>query len=110
MSQHPELTPSPYAAQYTTQSLLCVPLRMGDRGAVARAAEWAMRTPAPSAFATALSLSIFLSAGAGGEPVERALATLAAAQDEDGGWSFNWRAWNPATTIAWRGFATATFW
>jgi PAS domain S-box-containing protein len=31
MAQHPELTPSAYSAQYTTQSLLCVPLRVGDR-------------------------------------------------------------------------------
>ena len=31
MSQHPEFAPSPYASQYTTQSLLSVPLRIGDR-------------------------------------------------------------------------------
>ncbi len=31
MSQHPEFAPSPHAAQYTTKSLLSVPLRLGDR-------------------------------------------------------------------------------
>ena len=31
MSKHPEFAPSRYASQYTTQSLLSVPLRIGDR-------------------------------------------------------------------------------
>jgi len=31
MRDHAEFAPSPHAAQYTTESLLCVPLRVGDR-------------------------------------------------------------------------------
>jgi hypothetical protein len=38
--------------------------------------------------------------------IELALDALAGAQADDGGWSFNWRAWNPATTMAWRGWIT----
>jgi hypothetical protein len=38
--------------------------------------------------------------------IDRALDALAAAQGEDGGWSFNWRAWNPATTLEWRSIVT----
>jgi hypothetical protein len=38
--------------------------------------------------------------------IETALDALVRAQADDGGWSFNWRAWNPATTIAWRGWVT----
>jgi hypothetical protein len=38
--------------------------------------------------------------------IDRALDALSAAQGEDGGWYFNWRAWNPATTLEWRGFVT----
>ncbi|MGH7705021.1 MAG: hypothetical protein ACRENY_04060 [Candidatus Dormibacteria bacterium] len=34
------------------------------------------------------------------------LEHLAAAQREDGGWSFNWLAWSPAAAAAWRGFVT----
>jgi len=38
--------------------------------------------------------------------IERNLDLLERAQGADGGWSFNWRAWNPATTIEWRGLVT----
>ena len=38
--------------------------------------------------------------------IERSLDALAAAQGDDGGWFFNWRAWNPATTLEWRGLVT----
>jgi hypothetical protein len=38
--------------------------------------------------------------------IETALDALAGAQADDGGWSFNWRAWNTATTTAWRGWVT----
>jgi hypothetical protein len=38
--------------------------------------------------------------------VERALETLTSAQEPDGGWRFNWREWNPATTLEWRGAVT----
>ncbi|HEV8637760.1 MAG TPA: hypothetical protein VG370_26365 [Chloroflexota bacterium] len=38
--------------------------------------------------------------------IERNLDGLAAAQREDGGWMFNWRAWNDATTLEWRGWLT----
>lgn len=36
----------------------------------------------------------------------RHLRALEQAQGEDGGWYFNWREWNPATTLEWRGWLT----
>ena len=49
--------------------------RSAITNAVGRAAEWAMRSQADGdgAFATALSLSVLLAAGASGQPVERAI-------------------------------------
>ena len=38
--------------------------------------------------------------------IEAHLAALASAQQEDGGWQFNWLAWNPATALEWRGIVT----
>ena len=38
--------------------------------------------------------------------IEVHLDALAAAQQEDGGWTFNWPEWNLATTLEWRGFMT----
>jgi hypothetical protein len=40
------------------------------------------------------------------EVIEAHLDALAAAQDSEGAWNFNWNAWNPATTIEWRAFLT----
>jgi hypothetical protein len=40
------------------------------------------------------------------DEIERALEASVAAQKDDGGWSFNWRAWNPLTTLEWRGSVT----
>jgi hypothetical protein len=40
------------------------------------------------------------------ELVEHELDALAAAQEEDGGWDFNWAAWNPAVAWEWRGMVT----
>ncbi len=40
------------------------------------------------------------------QEVERALDALAAGQREDGGWMFNWRVWNDATTLESRGQVT----
>jgi hypothetical protein len=37
---------------------------------------------------------------------ERELDELAAAQKDDGGWDFNWAAWNPAVAWEWRGMVT----
>lgn len=34
------------------------------------------------------------------------LDALVDAQQPDGGWMFDWHAWNPATTLEWRGFLT----
>lgn len=34
------------------------------------------------------------------------LDALVAAQQPDGGWRFNWKEWNPATTLEWRGWLT----
>jgi len=38
--------------------------------------------------------------------IETHLDALAAAQRPDGGWTFNWLDWNPATTLEWRGWIT----
>ncbi len=40
------------------------------------------------------------------EVIEKHLNVLATAQQEDGGWQFNWLNWNPATTLEWRGIVT----
>jgi hypothetical protein len=40
------------------------------------------------------------------EEITRHLHALEEAQGEDGGWYFNWRDWNPATTLEWRGMIT----
>ena len=82
---------------YATQQAVELALSRGDRDAVGRAAGWALRTQAddgawrapdgrPSAFATALSLSILLKRGADGAAVDRAIARLVALQERDGGW------------------------
>lgn len=82
---------------YTTLQAVELALSLGDHDSVGRAAEWAIRGQAgggawsapgaaTSAFATALSLSVLLHAGASRQPVERGIARLAALQDEDGGW------------------------
>jgi hypothetical protein len=34
------------------------------------------------------------------------LDALVAAQQSDGGWMFNWKDWNPAATLEWRGWLT----
>lgn len=38
--------------------------------------------------------------------IEAHLDALATAQQEDGGWQFNWLAWNPAAALEWRGIVT----
>jgi len=38
--------------------------------------------------------------------IEAHLDALASAQQEDGGWQFNWLAWNPAAALEWRGIVT----
>lgn len=40
------------------------------------------------------------------QEIERALDALAGGQQEDGGWMFNWRIWNEATTLESRGQVT----
>lgn len=40
------------------------------------------------------------------EMIETHLDALAVAQQEDGGWQFNWLAWNPTTALEWRGIVT----
>jgi hypothetical protein len=40
------------------------------------------------------------------EIINRYLEALVAAQQPDGGWTFNWPDWNPATGLEWRGFIT----
>jgi squalene cyclase len=60
----------------------------GDQEAIARAADWALANSqsAGTAFATALSLSIHLHAGVGGDGADRFAARLCEFQDADGGW------------------------
>lgn len=41
-----------------------------------------------------------------GEEIERNLDALARGQQHDGGWTFNWRQWNAATTLDTRGAVT----
>src|SRR3954471_15829961 len=38
--------------------------------------------------------------------IERELEHLAAGQQDDGGWTFSWPAWNPAAALEWRGIVT----
>jgi hypothetical protein len=38
--------------------------------------------------------------------IQRELDALASAQQPDGGWTFNWAAWNPAVAWEWRGMVT----
>lgn len=82
---------------YTTLQAVEFALSLGDHESVSRAAEWAVRSQsdegawtapgaATSAFATSLSLSILLNAGASRQPVERAISKLAALQEDDGSW------------------------
>ncbi len=40
------------------------------------------------------------------EVIAQHLDGIAASQDEDGGWSFNFPNWNPATALEWRGWLT----
>jgi hypothetical protein len=40
------------------------------------------------------------------EEIAAHLEALASAQQEDGGWQFNWPVWNPATAFEWRGIVT----
>lgn len=40
------------------------------------------------------------------QEIELDLDALATGQGDDGGWFFNWRDWNPATTLEWRGWVT----
>jgi hypothetical protein len=40
------------------------------------------------------------------ETIDAHLDHLAASQEDDGGWTFNWLAWSPAAAADWRGFLT----
>lgn len=40
------------------------------------------------------------------EVIQTHLDALVQAQQPDGGWTFNWQEWNPATTLEWRGWVT----
>jgi hypothetical protein len=73
---------------YATQRAVELAVWFGDHDAVGRAAGWVLGTGSldTSVFATALSVSVLLDAGVSGEAVERAIARLAALQDDDGGW------------------------
>jgi hypothetical protein len=114
----PDLTPSdPYAFRYAVGFLDAVP----DRGR-ADAALDALADTVPA------DGVLRVSAGAEGETlgalevaprpdhagrrlfppdlIERELDALAAAQQDDGGWTFSWAAWSPAVAWEWRGVVT----
>jgi squalene cyclase len=85
------------SAHYATLQGVEIATVFRDYEAVRRAAEWSIQTEdeaggwsasggAPSAFATALCLSILVSARADSAVLERAAERLAALQDDDGGW------------------------
>ena len=82
---------------YATAEAVELALALGDDEPVARAAEWAIRTQnedggwsgpgtVTSAFATALSLSVLVNAGADRERIRAAVDRLTLLQDGDGGW------------------------
>jgi squalene-hopene/tetraprenyl-beta-curcumene cyclase len=82
---------------YATFQAVELAISLGERDPVDRAAEWVLRSQADdggwsapgaeiSAFATALSLSVLLRAGASRCRIERAVSRLIALQDDDGGW------------------------
>jgi len=86
--QRPDGGWSPYwwsSPHYAVQQAV----EIADRDAVDRAAAWVLAGQAAaetSAFATALSLSVLVRAGADRDPIERAVARLEALQEDDGGW------------------------
>jgi squalene cyclase len=79
---------------YATLQAVELARAVGDPHTLRRAAAWARREQRPgggwceptSAFATALSLSLLLAAGARGRAVARARDRLVALQEADGGW------------------------
>ena len=75
-----------------------------ERGLVALDPEAAGEVHTPLDFAPlpdSIARSLFDDA-----TIEAHLDHLAAAQREDGGWTFNWPAWSPAAEADWRGFLT----
>ena len=78
--------------------------RLVDSGLVALEPETAGETFTPLHYAPwpgSRSRRMFAS-----DVVERHLDALAAAQQEDGGWTFAWPAWAPAAAHEWRGYVT----
>ncbi len=74
---------------YATEQAVELAALLDDREPVERGARWATRgldRGAASAFATALSLSVLVHAGADERETEAAIERLAALQDDDGGW------------------------
>ena len=74
---------------FTTAQAVEFATTRGESDVVQRAAEWAMRNQADaasSAFATAMSLSILVSADVDAGAVDRAVRDLVALQQADGGW------------------------
>ena len=74
---------------FTTAQAVEFAATRGERDVVNRAAEWVVRNQADdasSAFATAMSLSILMSADTDAGPIDRAIDDLVALQQADGGW------------------------
>jgi squalene cyclase len=74
---------------YTTAQAVELAAARGEPDVIARAAVWALRNQADvasGAFATAMSLSILVRAGADAGALDRAVQDLVALQQADGGW------------------------
>jgi hypothetical protein len=75
-----------------------------SRGLVALDPEAEGETHSPLAFAAlpgSIARRLF-----DADVIEAHLDHLAAGQDDDGGWMFNWLSWSPAAEADWRGFLT----
>jgi hypothetical protein len=108
--------PSPYWLKYALTFLDVVPEEERARAAIARlAARFDSRALSPAGGAEGETLRpLDLSPRPGSrsralfseEQIEAHLGEVEAGQLEDGGWMFDWAAWSPAQTAAWRGVVT----
>jgi hypothetical protein len=108
--------PSPYWLKYALAFLDAVPDEDRAHAAIARLSErFDADTLAPSEGVEGERLRpLDLSPRPGArsralfkdEQIEAHLDEVEAGQQEDGGWMFDWLAWSPAQTAAWRGIVT----
>jgi hypothetical protein len=114
----PDLTPSdPYAFRYAVGFLDAVPDRARADAALDALAEQVpadgiLRVSAGTEGETLGALEVAPRPDHAGrrlfppDLIERELDALAAAQQDDGGWTFSWAAWSPAVAWEWRGMVT----